>query len=121
MMYIALGCAVVMLLEAIALALLLGMLRDRSLVVVPLVVAGCALLLAAACWSEYQTMFPNGLVPPPPIDGSIGGTRGLDIWEAFVIIAIGMCVLCGVLRLFGFDAVRWDRDGLRGEEPPRWR
>ncbi len=121
MMYIALGCAVAMHLETTTLALLLGKHRDRSVILVPLLVAGCALVLAAGCWFEYRNMFPDGTVPPPPIDTSSGATRGLDIWAAFVIIATGMCVLGGVLRLFGFDAFQWVRDGLRGVEPPRWR
>ena len=110
-----------MLIAAAALALLLGKRRDRSLVVVLLIVAGCALLLAAACWSEYRTIFPEGTVPPPPIDGSNGATRGLDIWGTFVVVVSGLCLLGGVLRLFGFDVVQWVRDGLHGEEPPRWR
>jgi len=121
LMYVALGCVAALLIEAIALALLLGKRRDRNFILAPLAVSGLSLLLAAVCWLAYRSGWDaTSFLPPLPARGN-GETRGLDIWGAFVVLATGLCLLGGVLRLFGFDGVQWVRDGLHGEEPPRWR
>src|SRR5262249_39944018 len=79
LMYVALGCAAALLIEAVALTLLLGKRRDRSFLLAPLAVAGLALVLATLCWLGYRSGWDaTSLLPPVPTRGN-GETRGLDI------------------------------------------